>query len=110
VTDEIDILKKAIHEHEVALKMKNLNNELYEHLAGSIYYLLKYSEEYGIPLPKNDELRRMLERADFLIDEIVSGAKKQHPNLNTEKNNDKHPDSEQILISKHLLFEHEKFG
>ncbi len=35
---------------------------------------------------------------------------KQHPKLNKENFNDKHPDSEQNLISKHLLFEHEKFG
>jgi len=74
LTDEIDVLKKAITEHDKALRLKNINVELHSHLTGSIYWLLKYSEKYNISLPKKDELIRMIEKSDFLIDEMKNMA------------------------------------
>ena len=82
MTDEIDVLKKAIAEHEQALRLKNLNQELHSHLSGSIYWLLKYTEKYDIPLPKKDELVRMLEKSDAMIDTIISTAKQQVGQIN----------------------------
>ena len=40
-----------------------MNHELLEHLGGSLFYLFRYSEKYGIPLPKKEELLRMVEKA-----------------------------------------------
>lgn len=74
MTDEIDIIKLTILEHEKALKMKNLNQELLEHLNGSIRWILSYSKKYGVPLPKKDELLRMAAKADFLVDQITRRA------------------------------------
>lgn len=82
MTDEIDVLRKTISEYEDAKRIKNMNEELLHHLSGSIFYLLKHTEKYSIPLPRKDELVRMLEKANFLIDEIIY-----QPTLNTSKNN-----------------------
>ncbi|HEV2192772.1 MAG TPA: hypothetical protein VGR54_04030 [Nitrosopumilaceae archaeon] len=90
MTDEIDVLKKAIAEHEKALHLKNLNQELNSHLTGSVYWLLKHSEKYNIPLPKKDELLRMLEKSDFMINAIISASEQETPKLK-ENFNDKTP-------------------
>jgi hypothetical protein len=66
---------------------KNMNQELMQHLTGSIFYLLRYSEKYNVQLPKKEELINMLEKANFLIDEITY-----QPTLNTNKDQ---PSSEQ---------------
>ena len=36
--------------------------------------MLSYSEKYGVPLPKKEELLRMAEKADFLVNQIISRA------------------------------------
>ncbi len=72
MTDEFDVLKKILTELDKATKMKNLNHELLEHLNGSIRWMLSHSEKYDIPLPKKDELLRMAEKADLLVEQIVS--------------------------------------
>lgn len=87
MTDEIDVLQLAIEEHKKAIKLKNMNQELMEHLTGSIFYLLKYSEKHGLPVSNRDGLLQMLEKANFLIDEITY-----QPIVNTNKDQ---PDSEQ---------------
>lgn len=96
MTDEIDIIKRALAEHEKAIKMKNLNQELLEHLNGSIRWMLSYSEKYNIPLPKKDELLRMAEKADFLVNQIVSRADltKFNGDVFEPKNNRKFTDDE----------------
>lgn len=87
MTDEIDVLKKAIFEHEKALQLKNINQELHSHLTGSIYWLMRYSEKYNMPLPKKDELLRMIEKSEFLIDEMKTLADQPIDNMrkSTEK-------------------------
>jgi len=82
MTDEIDVLKRAIIEHEKALHLKKINHELYSHLTGSIYWLLKYSEKYNMPLPKKEELLRMLEKSEFMIDRMISTANQSICNIN----------------------------
>jgi hypothetical protein len=77
--DEIGVLKNALREYEHAKHLKRMNQELYQHLTGSIYWLLKYSEKYNIPLPKKDELLRMVEKANFLIDQFIPPPKPQQP-------------------------------
>ncbi|MCH8833250.1 MAG: hypothetical protein IIA81_03050 [Thaumarchaeota archaeon] len=70
MTDDVDIMRKTLSEYEDALRMRNMNQELLDQLSGSIFYLLKYSEKYSITLPKKDELVRMLDKADSLIEQI----------------------------------------
>jgi hypothetical protein len=93
--DEYDIMNKALMEYENARRLKRINQELYDHLSGSIYYLLKYSEKYSLTLPKKDELIRLIETSHFYTDQFAKP--NQHPKLNTEKNNDKTHDLEAEL-------------
>jgi hypothetical protein len=51
MTDEIDIMKKALAEYSNAVRLKRLNQELFDHLLGSVIWILKYSEKYGVPIP-----------------------------------------------------------
>lgn len=82
MTDEIDVLRKTIMNYDDSIHLKKLNEELYSHLTGSIYYLLQYSEKYGIPLPKKDELVGMITKSDFIIDRMSD-----HPTtFDTDKN------------------------
>jgi len=79
MTNDIDVLKKALRHHDEALRLKKINEELYAHLTGSLYYLIKYSEKYQISLPEKDLLLRMVEKADYIIDRF------HQPKGNTEK-------------------------
>lgn len=81
MTNDIDVLEKTIEEYKEAIRIKRLNEGLLEHLLGTTHYLLKYSEKYGVFLPKKDELIRMMAKADFLIDEIEA----HQPQGNTKK-------------------------
>jgi hypothetical protein len=71
MTDEIDLMKKTLLEYDKAVRVKKMNDELFDHLLGSVIWILKYAEKYSIPLPKKDELYRMVKRSEFLIDEIL---------------------------------------
>ena len=70
MTNEIDVLRQTLEEYQKVLRLKNMNYELLEHLQGSLFWLFRYSEKYGIPIPKKEELMRMAKKADFLLDEI----------------------------------------
>jgi hypothetical protein len=69
--NEIDVLNKALEEYEYARRLKHLNQELYDHLTGSIYYLIKQSEKYNTPLPNRDVLLQMIKNAGFIIDQFA---------------------------------------
>ncbi len=92
--NEIDVMKKALAEMDDAVKLKNMNEELMQHLSGSVYWLVKYSEKYCIPLPKKGELIRMVEKADSMIDQMTQRADpmKVDRNLFDVKNNRKFTD------------------
>ena len=79
MTDEIDLMRKIIKQYDRALRVKKLNEDLYSHLIGSIYYLLKYSEKYSIPLPQKHALLGMVQKADFIIDQFALPTKNQQP-------------------------------
>ena len=72
MTNEFDVLKRALAEHETALKMKNLNQELMEFLTGSIYEVIRCADENGISLSKRDKLLKLMERANIMIENIIS--------------------------------------
>ncbi len=72
--NEIDVMKKALADSDDAVKLKNMNEELMQHLSGSVYWLIKYSEKYNITLPKKEELIRMVEKADLMINQMTQRA------------------------------------
>lgn len=85
MTSEIDLMRKAIKQYDKALRLKQINENLYEHLTGSIYYVLRYAEKHQIALPDKSNLIDMIEKADFLIDQFAKPARR---NL-TERKSDK---------------------
>ena len=38
MTNEIDVLRKTVAEYDKAVKLKHLNQELYDHLLGSLIW------------------------------------------------------------------------
>lgn len=81
--EEKDVLKEALKEYENVVRLKRLNQNLYEHLTGSIYYLIKDCEKKNLPLPNRDSLLQMVETAGFIIDQFKTGNR----GLTGEKNN-----------------------
>jgi hypothetical protein len=53
-TTEIDILKMAVNEYDKAIKIKKMNERLFEQLTGSLYYICKYAEKHNLPLPEKE--------------------------------------------------------
>ncbi|MFZ0510294.1 MAG: hypothetical protein WAM14_01700 [Candidatus Nitrosopolaris sp.] len=86
MTDEIDVMKKAIMHYDNAVRLKKMYQELYDHLIDSIVWIFKYTEKDDIALPKRDELYMMIKRPELLIDEItnVPTTESQHGNKTTE--------------------------
>jgi|APSaa5957512535_1039671.scaffolds.fasta_scaffold08481_12 hypothetical protein len=82
--NEIDVMKKALAEMDDAVKLKKMNEELMQQLSGSVYWLIKYSEKYDISLPKKEELLRMVEKADSMIDKMTQRA--DPTKIDSEKN------------------------
>ena len=81
MSDEIKIMKKALAQYERAVRLKRLNQNLYDHLIGSIYCLLEYSQKYNVPLPRKNQLIGMIENANFLIDQFA-----EQPQVTTANN------------------------
>jgi len=81
--NEVELMEKTLAEYKHAQRLKNLNKELYEHLIGSMYWLLKYSEKYSVSLPKKEQMWAMIEKADFIIDQT----KPHQPTFDSNKNN-----------------------
>ena len=94
--NEVDVLKKALSEMDDAVKLKNMNEELMQHLSGSVYWLIKHSEKYDFQLPKKEELIRMVEKADFMIEQMTQKADQSKSNNNSVKlkNNRKFTDED----------------
>jgi hypothetical protein len=87
MTDEIDIMKKALAEYSNAVRLKRLNQELFDHLLGSVIWILKYSEKYGVPIPHRDEIFRMIQKSDYFLDRILDNIPPdfKHPNGTPDK-------------------------
>jgi hypothetical protein len=49
-------------------KISKINENVSEQLFGSVIYLLKYSEKYGIKLPKKEQLENILFNAKPLLE------------------------------------------
>lgn len=85
--NEIGIFEEALSEYKKAHRLKKLNEQLSIHLNDSIYYLLKYSEKYNLPLPNKSALLRMIENADYIIDQFSPESTNLNKSFDKEHNN-----------------------
>lgn len=53
----------AVEKLKYALKVKQLNQELTEQLASSLRWLLHYSAKHNIPLPEQDKIIDLIDKA-----------------------------------------------
>ncbi|MDQ6862778.1 MAG: hypothetical protein M3044_03025 [Thermoproteota archaeon] len=60
-------MQDALNMMEYARSLKRLNVELYEHLYGSILYIVKYAEKNKITLPQRENLLELITKTDNYI-------------------------------------------
>ena len=62
-------------------RLKRLNQRLYDYLGSSIIYLLEYSKRNDIVLPHKERIEKMIDEAEYIIDQInsVTSPKNKHP-------------------------------
>lgn len=70
--NEFEGWMKIINEYQEVQKLVRLNQNLYDQLCGSVYYLKKYADELDLPLKKREELNLMLERSESIMDSFNS--------------------------------------
>lgn len=70
--NQYQIAIMTLNELKAALRLKKLNQELYEQLIGSIRWLLRYSEKNGIALPDRDKLSTIVERTHTIIGKFAT--------------------------------------
>ena len=68
--NEIEGWYEILESWKKVKRMKKLNQELYDILYGTIGYIIEYSRKYGIPITKQNEIIRMVDRIHYLMDEI----------------------------------------
>jgi hypothetical protein len=62
--DALRAMQDALNLMQYAHTLKQLNEELYEHLHGSIRYIIGYTEKNHIALPQKDALLELLVKTD----------------------------------------------
>lgn len=68
-SDEL-IEVSAVEKLRYAVEMKKINDELMEHLATSLTWVLHYCYKNNLPLPNQDKINRIVNRALSLVDQI----------------------------------------
>jgi hypothetical protein len=61
----------AIAKLEEAVRIKRINQELYDYLSNSIIWLFEYSERRGIWLPDKQKLVRLIEGANNILTKLT---------------------------------------
>jgi hypothetical protein len=62
MTNEIDILRMATREYNKVIKIKRMNERLFEQLTDSLCYICKYAERNNISLPHKASIFEMVKR------------------------------------------------
>jgi hypothetical protein len=62
--DTYRAMQDALNIMQYARSLKTLNEELYEHLHGSILYIIRYTEKNKIALPQKNALLELLIKTD----------------------------------------------
>jgi hypothetical protein len=68
--DNFDAWQRILSEWRKVQRMKKLNQRLYDHLGGSIIYVLNYADKNNIPLLNSKTLYDLVDKAENIIDEI----------------------------------------
>lgn len=76
----------AIEKLRYAVRIKQSNEQLLEHFASSLWWLIHYSEKHNIPLPEKDKIIQAVERAMKLAENIPP-TNLQQPNRTPDKDN-----------------------
>jgi hypothetical protein len=63
-------MQDALNTMQYALSIKRLNEQLYEHLCGSILYLIRYSEKNDVILPNKSALTEIIAKSRNYINAI----------------------------------------
>jgi hypothetical protein len=65
--DEYRVLQDALNVMRDAQAPKRLNQELYDHLCGSILFMIRYADQNNIALPNRDALLALVTKSDDYI-------------------------------------------
>ena len=60
----------AFQELQDALRIKQVNEELFEHLDAALRWILRYVKKHNIPMPEQEKLLRLLDRAEEIEDKL----------------------------------------
>ena len=72
--DSLESMKlAAFQELQDALKIKRINDELFEFLTSSLWWLLHYSRKNSLPLPEKDRIIHILDRMMTISDKLPTG-------------------------------------
>jgi hypothetical protein len=73
----------VLEELRHTLKVKRINDELLEHLASTLRWLLRYAETNNITLPEKDKIVLALDRAMEIAEKLPT--KDEQPHRNTSE-------------------------
>jgi hypothetical protein len=54
------------------LRIKEVNDELFDHLIGALRWILHYVKRHNMSMPEQDKLIRLIERAEEIEDKLPS--------------------------------------
>jgi hypothetical protein len=87
----------VLEELRHTLKVKRINDELLEHLASTLRWLLRYAETNNITLPEKDKIVLALDRAIEIAEKLPTNL--QQP----EKTPDKDNTTKNLVITRMLV-------
>jgi hypothetical protein len=80
---------QSMEELRQIMKLKTANEELLEYFASSLWWLIRYSEKYNIPLPEKDKIIQAVESAMKIAEDMPTP-------IGTTV--DEHPDKEHYKV------------
>jgi hypothetical protein len=68
--DEYRVLQDALNIMKYAQSLKRMNQELYDHLCGSILYIIRYADKNNMALPDKEVLLGLITKSEDYIESI----------------------------------------
>jgi hypothetical protein len=82
MTNDIDVLRMATMEYDKAIKIKRINERLFEQLIGSLYYICKYAGRNNISLPNKTNIFEMVKSCGDEFNNIAESVSSKLPTEN----------------------------
>ena len=54
MTNDIDILKMAMTEYDKTVKIKRMNDRVFEQITGSLCEICRYAKRHNMPIPEKE--------------------------------------------------------